>query len=601
MSQQSPQSEQPTSIQAVHNIANFAVDLVAALGSDTVFSLTGGMAMHLNRAVAANAALTKVFCQHEQAVIAAAEGYCHAADMRKAGFAVVTAGPGVTNTVSSLVSAYGDSTPMIVLAGQIKTADIDTFGTRTHGIQEVRSQALISPCVKRFTRLTAEGFREELIATIAEAFAGRPGPVFIEFPLDMQGLPFAYTADDIAADAAEIRRRVAAGDPALDSENKLTASIKKLLQADHPLVYVGNGTRAANAEEAALAFVRKYNIPVVYSWTSEDVMPASDPLFCGCPGGLAEISANDILSNADTILFLGARLDLGTTAFQRHVFGAQAHRIIVDIDPAELAKFGDLSKCDFVNADLRALPVALEATSSLPSSAAPDWLSWCQNRRAEYLAEEKQRMASDKMNVYNLTSIFNTWSEDRMWIPASSGYAEETFSRFFAPQRNSRFFNGHALGSMGFGLPQSIGAAFGSDRRICCLEADGGLMLNLQEMATLAHYAPKGFIIFLLNNNGYESIRASQTRFFNGVSGVDAASGVYIPQYEKICAAFGVRYISINSPEELKALLPTLSPDAPPVLVDMHIDQFEYRGPAVKTVMDKNGKPSSTPLSELTW
>jgi acetolactate synthase-1/2/3 large subunit len=154
---------------------------------------------------------------------------------------------------------------------------------------------------------------------------------------------------------------------------------------------------------------------------------------------------------------------------------------------------------------------------------------------------------------------------------------------------------------MGLGLPHAIGASFGSERRVCCLEADGGIMLNLQELATLVHYAPKGFVIFLLNNDGYESIRASQTRFFGGVAGVDQASGVYIPQYQKLCAAFGLKYLSISTPEELRALLPTLAPDAPPLLVDMHIDQFEYRGPGVKTIMDKNGRPSSTPLSEITW
>jgi acetolactate synthase-1/2/3 large subunit len=591
----------PQPITAVHNIANFAVDLVVALGTDTCFSLTGGMAMHINRAVAANDKLSVVYCQHEQAVVAAAEGYCHAANMQKAGFAVVTAGPGVSNTVTAMVSAFGDSTPMIVLAGQIKTADIDTFGTRTHGIQEIPSQALISPCAKRFTRLLAENFRATLIESIADAFSGRPGPVFIEIPLDVQGIPVEYTEADVAADAAEIKRRAALSDPALESEKKLTAALEQILKATRPLVYIGNGTRAAQVQSSALAFLRKHNIPVVFSWCTEDMMPASDPLFLGCPGGLAEISANEVLSHSDVTLFLGARLDFGTTAFQRHLFGAQAHRLFVDIDKAELAKFGPLDNCEFLNADLRALPAAVEAVASTPSAAAADWLTWCQKRRADYLAEERTRMASDKMNVYNLTQIFNTWSDDRMWIPASSGYAEETFSRFFAPQNNARFFNGHALGSMGFGLPQSIGASFGADRRVCCLEADGGLMLNLQEMATLVHYAPKGFIIFLLNNNGYESIRASQTRFFGGVSGVDTPSGVYIPQYDKICDAFGLKYLSINSPEELVALLPTLGPNDPPVLVDMHIDQFEYRGPAVKTVMDANGKPSSTPLSELSW
>src|SRR5581483_6041474 len=189
-------------------IASYAVDLVAELGSDTVFSLTGGMAMYLNRAVAAHPGLKPVYCQHEQACVAAAEGYAKAADFRKAGFAVITAGPGVSNSVTSLISAYGDSTPLIVLAGQIKTDDIDRFGTRTHGIQEIRSREVITPCVKRFVRLAAESYRQELIETLAEAFTGRPGPVFIEIPLDVQGMPSQFSADDLERAVEAIRNRV---------------------------------------------------------------------------------------------------------------------------------------------------------------------------------------------------------------------------------------------------------------------------------------------------------------------------------------------------------------------------------------------------------
>jgi acetolactate synthase-1/2/3 large subunit len=594
-------SSAPHAITAAQNIANFAVDVVVELGSDTVFSLTGGMAMHLNRAVGAHPKLQAVFCQHEQAVVAAAEGYAKASNFRKAGFAVVTAGPGVSNTLTAIISAQTDSTPLIVLAGQIKTADIDRYGTRCHGIQEVKSREFMTPCVKKFLRVSEAGFRAELIATMAEAYSGRPGVVFLEFPLDVQGLPFAYTAEDVTAAADEVRKLAGTVDAGMDSVAKVTAALERLLEAERPLLYIGNGVRAANTEDAVLQFARAHGIPCTYTWLSEDMMPADDPLYFGCPGGLAEISANDVLSHADVMVILGGRLDLGTTAFQRHAFGEQAERIVVDIDQPELDKFGDLPRLTKLQADLRALPEAVQAVEGKASKAAGDWLGWCQQRRKEYLAEEQQRMASDKMNVYNLTRVFNTWSEDKVWVPASSGYAEETFSRFFAPQRGARFFNGAALGSMGLGLAHSIGASFGSERRVCCLEADGGLMLNVQELATLSHYAPKGFVIFLLNNRGYESIRASQTRFFGGVTGVDEASGLYIPPYEKLCAAFGVRYVSIATPGELEALLPKLGAEDSPLLVDMLIDQFEYRGPGVKTTMDANGKPSSSPLSELNW
>jgi acetolactate synthase-1/2/3 large subunit len=592
------QSLQP--ITPARNIANFAVELVVALGHDTVFSLTGGMAMHLNRAVAAHRGLKAVYCQHEQAVVAAAEGYAKAANFRKAGFAVVTAGPGVSNTVTSLISAHTDSTPLIVLAGQIKTADIDRWGTRAHGAQEVHSRELITPCVKRFERIGPADFREVLIDTLADAFRGRPGAVFIEFPLDVQGMPIEYEKADLEHAVAAVREKIDAADE-LGSRDKIATALRTLLAATRPLLYLGNGLRAACVDELIVEFARMHDIPCQYTWLSEDIMPASDPLFFGCPGGLAEISANRILFACDVMLILGGRLDLGTTGFQRHVFGAQAQRIVIDVDQPELDKFGELPRLDLVRADLHALPLAIEMVKDATSRASSDWLPWCQNERTEYLAEETRRMASDKMNVYNITRLFNGWADNKTWIPASSGYAEETFSRFFQPGINSRFFNGASLGSMGLGLAHSIGASFSSKTRICCLEADGGLMLNIQELATLTHYGPKGFVIFLLNNNGYESIRASQTKFFGGIAGVDAGSGLYIPPYEKICAAFDIDYTCIFTLAELSALLPTLAADAKPLMVDMRIDQFEYRGPGVKTIMSADGKPSSTPLSELNW
>ncbi|MGC1302359.1 MAG: thiamine pyrophosphate-binding protein, partial [Caulobacteraceae bacterium] len=191
-------------------IASHAVAVVTALGCDTVFSLTGGMAMHLNRAVATQPGLTAVYCQHEQAAVAAAEGYAHASDMRRPGFAVVTSGPGVTNTITALMSAFGNSSPLIVLAGQVKRSDINPFQVRTYGIQEVPSEALVTPCVKRFSRMDTDGFRETLIDTLAEALSGRPGPVFIEFPLDVQGTPVALGAEDAAEDARRVREAASA-------------------------------------------------------------------------------------------------------------------------------------------------------------------------------------------------------------------------------------------------------------------------------------------------------------------------------------------------------------------------------------------------------
>jgi acetolactate synthase-1/2/3 large subunit len=593
-------SRPPIRPAAERNIASYAVDLAAALGARAAFTLTGGMAMYLNRAVSTHPGLTAVYNQHEQACAAGAEGYAKAADFRVAGLAVVTAGPGVTNTITSLCSAYGDSAPVIVLAGQVKTADIDSFGTRTHGAQEVRSRELVTPCVKRFVRITAAGFRDELVETFAEAFTGRPGPVFVEIPLDVQNLVIGYEPEAIIEAAQAVHARIAAEVDGSDAAS-LAQALTWLLGGQRPLVYVGNGCRVAGAGAAVRAFLEAHGVPAVFSWLSLDQLAAEHPLNFGAPGGLAPLSANQVLYQADRVLFLGARLDLGTTAFQRHDFGAQAERVVVDVDPGELAKFADLPNTRPLRANLAALSAAVQATRDAASAMAADWRAWCEAKRADYLADERQRLTVDSLNVFGVAQRLSAWSAGKVFVPTGSGSAIEAFIRFFAPGEDSRCFFGASLGAMGLGLPAAVGAAFATDRRVICVEADGGLMLNIQELATLAHYAPKGFVLFVLNNDGYTSIHASQNRHFGAVGGAGRDSGVFIPDYGQVAPAFGLRYVRVDSLAALDALLPTLDGEAAPVFVDLIIDRAESRGPTVKTVISADGKLSSTPLSDLQW
>jgi acetolactate synthase-1/2/3 large subunit len=580
-------------------VASYAVDLVVALGTDTVFTLTGGMAMYLNRAVATHPGLQPVYCQHEQACVAAAEGYSKAGNFRRAGFAVITAGPGVSNAITALISAYGDSSPVIVLAGQIKTADIDRYGTRTHGIQEIRSREVVTPCVKRFVRLAFENYRQTLVETIIEALSGRPGPVFVEIPLDVQGVPVVYAASDLAADVASIRQALEARPGA--SRELLSLAMTELLQARRPLLYVGNGCRIAGVEAELHTFVARYRIPAVFSWLSFDIFPSGEPWHFGCPGGLAPIYANEILAAADSILFLGARLDLATTAFQRDCFGDQAFRCFVDIDACELAKFQDLPNAQCLQADLRSLPQALDDVDTSQSAAEATWLAWCTTQRDAYLADEALRLTSEGMTVYGIARQLSDWCAGKLVVSASSGYAIETFVRFFEPAAGTRFFHGAALGSMGLGLPHALGAAFATRRQVICVEADGGLMLNLQELATLTHHAPPGFVLFVLNNGGYESIRASQTRHFGQASGVDHETGLYLADLARLAHAFDLRYRLIDCPCALGALLSTLSPGDSPILVELRVEKKEYRGPSLSTRIDAQGKPHTASLAELSW
>ena len=582
---------------AFATIAEYAVELVTALGSDTVFSLTGGMAMHLNRAVSTQPGLTAVYCQHEQAAVAAAEGYASAADFRKAGFAVVTSGPGVANTVTSLLSAFINSVPLIVLAGQVKSEDIDRLGLRTHGVQEVPSEAFLTPCVKRFVRLGKADFREGLVSALAEAFAGRPGPVVVEIPLDVQGSAPGVEPPAVDEDLARIRAIIASGVAAETARPAFDRLFAELAQAKRPLLYIGNGCRIAGAADFIRDFVERTGTPAVFSWPSFDILPADHALNFGCPGGLAPIAANRILGAADRILFLGARLDLATTGFQRHDFGGEAERTFVDVDAVELKKFEGLSRVATACLDLRALVGA--AAPAMTHD--PAWLAWCQAQKAEGLADERRRLHSDQLTLYGLSQRLSAWSQGRVVVPASSGYATETFIRFFEPKADCRIFTSAGLGGMGFGLPMGMGAALGSSRPVACVDADGGLMLNIQELSTLKRLAPRGFVLFVMNNDGYESMRVSQQRHFGGKYGADQESGVSIPSFEALSAAFGLPYLRVETKAQLDAFLEAHDDAAPPVVVDVIVPRSEPRGPSVKTIVHPDGRLASTPLKDIDW
>jgi acetolactate synthase-1/2/3 large subunit len=447
--------------------------------------------------------------------------------------------------------------------------------------------------------LGGEDWRGALVAALAEAFTGRPGPVFIEVPLDVQNLVVRFGPKDIDA-AAEAVRELVDRDRADAAVAELSAALDWLMGGERPLAYLGNGCRVAGAEAAVLRFVEARKLPFVTSWLAADMLSAEHPLNFGAPGGLAPISANRILFEADRLLFLGARLDLLTTAFQPSDFGAQAERVIVDVDPAELSKFNGFDRTRTVEANLAVLSAAIDGCSG-ETTAPASWVEACRDLREEALGEEAARLSVPALNVHAVAERLSAWSADKTFVPTGSGAAIETFIRFFAPKPGARMLFGASLGAMGLGLPQAVGAAFATNRPVICVEGDGGLMLNLQELATLSHYAPPGFVLFVLNNDGYQSILASQRRHFGLVGGADRASGVFVPDYAKVAPAFGLDYRRVGTAQELDQLLTTLASDAAPIVVDLILDPNESRGPTVRTVIDADGKLRSTSLKEISW
>ena len=570
------------------NIAERLVSELVLLGADTCFSVNGGMAMYLNKALHDNTKIKNIYLHHEQAVISAAEGYAKASSFQKFGLACITSGPAVANSISGLLSANGDSTPLVVLAGQIKQSDIDIYNTRTHGIQEIPSFSIVSPCVKTFVRIAPERFNEQLIEIAHSLSEQRPGVIFIEVPLDVQSQesPNIFPAGNSASKESQTP---------VDKDVFLTliSESKKLG------IHFGNGIRIANTDiKEILNLCERKGIPKFYTWLSFDLEPSSEDYNFGCPGSFANPSSNKVLQECDLVIFLGSRLDLATTAFQRETFGNSGKRILVDVDQAELNKFKD-SKTYKVNYDLRQGLGWL--CQIIEHHYSGDWNSESLTK-LKLTDEQKsyQQIDSNNFTPYVLAKTVSKFAKNAVVIPSSSGYAEEVFSRFFEPNGDVRFFNGAALGSMGHGLAQGIGASYVEKTRpVWVFESDGGLWMSSRDLASISTLENQNFKLFIMNNHGYSSIRKSQDAHFKYHFGCDIESGLFIPDYKLVSEALGLPYKRISNLADFVTFFENIENDNSKI-VELMIDDTGYFGPRLKTKMSTNG-PITEKLEELSW
>lgn len=583
-------------------VAEFLVSIVEGLGAEVAFSLTGGMAMHLNRAVAASG-LRVVYGNHEQACVAAADGYARVHDHQRPGLAIVTSGPGVTNIITALASAYHDSVPLVVLAGQVKTADLNRFGVRSHGAQEVPSLDLTAPVAKRALRYTPATISDEELAEVfGAALSGRMGPVFIEVPLDVQPVevPGAATRrDSILREVQRLRYEA----PTIPAE-VLDALRTQLHAARQPVLFVGNGARLAGiARERIRSLAEQLGAPVLTTWPSAGYFGADHPLHFGCPGGLAPTHSNRILQAADLILFLGVRADVLTTAFAPERFGKHARRYFIEVDPREAGKFPAEAGVVPVMAELAASMAQLEATLTA-SAGDPAWLAACRQWRDEDAAQEAQAFAG--VEALNARAVGRAMAQELSGVAlvtTASGYAIEGLARFFAPRAGcDMLYAGHCLGSMGLGLPTAIGAAAAAARPVICVEGDGGIMLNIQELLTLQANPGIALPILILNNRGYLSIARSQRRAFADEFGASDRSGLALADFRRLAPVFGYQYRQVRTVRGLRRVLRALmAHPGERVLVDVMLGGDDYRGPAVTTRFREDGTPYSSELEEVNW
>jgi acetolactate synthase I/II/III large subunit len=579
-------------------LVDWMMEALADHGIDRAFMVAGGGAMYLNDAVGLHPAIETVCMLHEQAAAIAAEAYTKVSG--KLALCLVTSGPGGTNALTGVAGGWLDSTPMLVISGQAKRADlVGSTRVRQRGVQELGMTSLVQSITRSAVLVDEpEMIRYHLERALHLATTGRPGPVWIEVPLDVQGaavdpeLLKAFNPDEIQ-DTEALH-----GQP-LDA---LTASVAEELAKSHrPLILVGAGVRLSRAEKELLALVDMLEIPVLTTWPAMGTVGDEHPLYVGRPGPLAARGVNFALQNADFLLCLGARLDLVTTGYDPKDFGRHARKVVVDIDPFELAKLEgaiDVPIC----ADVGEFITSLSGNVTLhDTDALQPWRERCHNWKYAYpIVTPEHATPGEYVSTYHLADVISELIEDDdVLAPCSSGLAIEIFLLALRLRTGHHATFTTALGAMGYGVPAAIGACLGSGcRRTICIEGDGGLQINVQELETIRRL-DLPIKVLVLSNDGYASIRASQSRWFGRLVGADASSGVTVPPLEKLAAAYGLPFARIDGHRPLAPQIQAILDTKGPILCEIPSPPDEPRGPVQISEALPDGGMRSRAIEDL--
>ena len=516
------------------------------------------------------------------------------------GVALVTTGPGGTNAITGVAGAWLESTPCLIISGQVKRADMKgELAIRQHGPQELDIISIVKSITKYAVTVTDPNtIRYHLEKAIFLATTGRKGPVWLDIPLDVQ----AASIDPDNLPGMEPGELVTSENKPSTLAKQVEETIQLLNNAERPVLLVGNGVRSAGAEKLILKLVDMLGIPVLTTWMGTDLISDENPLFFGKPGTVAGRSANFIIQNSDCLISIGARLDFAVTGFDQTKFARAAKKVVVDIEAGELHKLKmtvDVPVCADAAVFIQGI---LNTSSSLQPHDRNQWLSYCREWKAKYpvvLPEYFEQ--KEYVNVYAFTSILaDELTKDDLLIPGSSGADIDKFWISFYVKTGQRLFSTGGLGAMGFGVPASIGGCLASGRkRTITMDGDGGFQLNIQELETVARLGlPIKY--FVLNNQGYASIRSSQRTHFNGhLVGCGPSSGLTFPDTQKIAAAYGIESTRISNHKALRENIQAVLRTPGPVICDVMTDPDQIVAPRVSSHVCSDGSMVSRPLEDL--
>ena len=576
--------------------AEYIFKYLADKGVRHVFLVTGGGAMFLNEALRKEKRLKYVCNLHEQACAIAAEGYARVTGTP--GVVSVTTGPGGTNAITGVAGAWLDSIPMLIISGQVKCENCMTFypelTLRQLGDQELNIIDVVRPITKYAAVIRKpEDIRFELEKAWYLCQNGRPGPVWLDVPLDIQSS---------VIDAPQLRGYVPEKSvlPPAVTDMQIAEIVEKIKNAKRPVIVAGNGVRCGKAVSLLREFAEKHNVPFLTSISGIDLIESEHPLFFGRPGILGERSANFIMQNSDFLLVLGTRMGLRVIGYAYETTARAAFKVMVDADAGELQK--PTFKPDIpVHADAGDFLKKLLPAVPQDWRSSQDWLDYCRKLKNQYpVVTDEHRSRTDYVSTYAFAELIGKKCADNAVVVTGNGVAYTSTFQAIPVQKNMRVFANQGCASMGYGLPAAIGAAFaGKGKEVICLTGDGSLQMNIQELQTIKNY-DLPLKLFVYNNGGYLSIKLTQKAFFNGhFVGSEAGSGIVLPDLEKLAAAYGLPFLRISNNAEAERYLPEVLSVSGPMIVEVMTDPFEVLSPKAASKQLPDGRIVSAPLEDL--
>lgn len=580
-------------------VAQYVADFLAQNGVEHNFMVTGGGAMHLNDALGHHTKIQTIYNHNEQGCSIAAESYARVTG--KIASVCVTSGPGGTNAITGVMGGWLDSIPMFVISGQVKRETtmwaVPELKLRQYGDQEfdiIHSVANMTKYAVMVTEVNDIAYHLEKAWYLANH--GRKGPVWLDIPLDVQGAP---------VDVEQLRhfdpiKEMPETEVPVITQQTAKEILTKIRNAKAPLIFAGTGIRLSDADELLLKLVEKLRIPVAVAWNSGDLVAYDNPYYAGSPSREGTRGSAFIVQNCDLLMVLGSRMNIRTITYNKHDFGKNAYKIMVDIDGEELKKPTFVPDMP-VQGDVRQLLELLLAENYVPNEVHEPWVRWCRMMVEKYPACLPEYHQDAMLNPYVFVDeMFRQMNEKNILTLGNGSACVMTFQGAKIKQ-GQRMFTNSGCAAMGYGMPAALGAAVaaGADNRVICIDGDGSLMMNLQELETIS-FNKLNVKLFILNNDGYHSIRQTQKNLFhNQLVGLDRTSGVGFPDFGKLADAFGFTYFEVFSESNLTEVLEKALNADGPVMCNVVVDPEQNFVPKLSSKVLPDGRIVSPSMDDM--